>query len=225
MKPFFLVFFLFLMLFIFNCQKQYQKDYQLGYEYLSKGEIEDLEKAINKFDRSIAYALMSLDGKTEALKALGHKLSQAKMYLKAAEAFEKARKIQPTDETIYYYLGLCYANYAQIQIDKNEKKKYISLAENTYLSGEKVNPKDEAILYALGLLYGFLKSEPKLGIKYLKKSVSLEARNVKALFALANLHYQIGNLKPARDYYLEILNHVNKDSEYALKVKKKSRNH
>ena len=219
-KPVFLIFLLTLILMTFNCQKQYQKDYESGYEYLSKGEIKDLEKAIDKFNQSITYTIMALDGKTEALKALGHKLSQAKMYLKAAEAFEQAKKIQPTDVTIYYYMGLCYANYAQIQEGKNEKRKYISLAENTYLSGEKINPKDESILYALGVLYGFFKKEPKLGIKYLKKSILIKPKNVKVLFALANLHYQIGNIKPAQDFYLEILNHVKKDSDYALKVKK-----
>lgn len=205
---------------LYSCQKDYQEDYQAAYDHLSKGEIKDIEKAIDDFDKVILYTMMALDGKSDALRALGHKLVQAEMYLEAANAFEKAREIDPKNVNICYYLGLCYANYAQIEENPPRKKKYIDLAEAAYLSGEKINSENSIILYSLGLLYGFLKADTKMGIKYLRKAVLLEPNNIQVLFALANLHYQMGNIKPARDYYFEILNHVEDDSEYAVNVKK-----
>ena len=200
-------------------EEPYKKNYREAYDHLSHKEVEDIEQALDQFNEVIVYTLKALDGKSSALRALGHKLIQAKMYLEAAECFEKARKIEPTNANIYYYLGLCYANYARITQNPREKKKYLHLAEETYLSGREANPSNASIFYALGILYGFLKADPKKGIQYLDHSLSLEEQNVKCMFALGNLQYRIGNTVSAERHYKNILDLVEKDSQYVERVR------
>jgi len=201
-----------------TCSKPYKKEYKEAVPLRMNDDIPSLEKALKKYNKAIFYAILAMDGKYDTLKALGIKLIQAEMYLEAAKYLEEARALQPGQENIYYYLGLCYANYARITAHREEKERYISLAEKTYMSGLNVKENSPALLYAAGLLYGFIKNEPEKGIQFLSRAAAGDPRDVQTHFALGNLYYQTGNTGAALVHYQKILELAPKDTEQWLKA-------
>lgn len=204
--------FIFLMFFIFMSCSKYKISYKEAYKLKQLGDVESLKESLNKFNDSIRYATMALHGKFEALKVLGLKLIQMEMYLEAAKYFDEAKKIEPTDAKVHYFLGLCYANYAKIEKEPSVRRSYINKAEASYLSGIEADAEHAINFYALGILYGFLKEDTENGIKYLRQSLAKEKRNTDALFAIANLHYRRGEEQAAISYYQKIMNYEDPDS-------------
>ncbi|HMB02009.1 MAG TPA: hypothetical protein VKS21_13575 [Spirochaetota bacterium] len=174
------IFLLFIILWSLNsCSKDYETKYQKAYGYMEKNEIKALEKAVDTFDDAFQAAVASLQGKYDALLALGIKMVQNKMYLQAANLFDKAvkseakyrsnylaaaehfdeaRRIMPLRGEAYYRLGLCYGNYANILSDRKTKKQYIDKAEHTFKTGLNVDRENPDLYYGLGILYIHIKS-------------------------------------------------------------------
>ncbi len=203
--------------FVFSCLRNEQKIYQEAVNFLLKEDIKSLNQAVKKYDETIRYTLLALDGKYKAYKVLGMKLLEHKMYLEASKAFNLARKIDPTGPNIHYYLGLCYANYAEVIFD--ERRKYIDLAEKAYQAGLKQDKNNAIIYYALGVLTGFLKKDLDEGIRLLEIAKTKEPNDLSILFACANLYYQKGFKEIARGYYQKIMQIAPKKSEKWQKAK------
>ena len=215
-------FFFFLSLFLLNSCNKKETEYQALYKQaktLSKemNDIPSMEIAIKKYEELIAYTMMALDGKYYGLKVMGIELIEQRKYLKAIEIFEKMKQIKPEEAVPYYYLGLCYGNYVNlnnhnIQGVKSNLKE-VTLAEQNLLTAQKLSKGDMSVDFALGILYGFVKNNIELGLEYLEIANEKKPKDTQTLFALANLHVQQNEKERAIALYREIIDLSNSKSK------------
>ena len=206
--------------FFTTCTDKTEIAYKQAYKLYSKKQIESLEQAINQFDDIINYSLMAMSGKVDALQALGHKYTQAEMYLQAAKCFEEVVKIAPNSFQSWYFAGLNYANYAKYVRVQKEKDAFYQKSLNYYLTAEQIAPNNASILYGLGLLYGLFLNDYKKAVYYLKKSKNIDQANLSTRFTLAKVYYLNNNNLMAEKEYQSIMDIAEQNSEQFINAKK-----
>ena len=126
--------------------------------------------------------------------------------------FQKAIQIYPTNQNLFYYVGLCAGYMAKASLDYNatgtktttEKYNYLKLAESAYLRAIELEPKYGRALYGLGILYVFELDQSEKAIPHLEKLLSFDTRNFDAMFVLARAYYMQGSYDKAASLYDKI---------------------
>lgn len=157
--------------------------------------IEELKDAIAKYE-SRAADLQLTDSQIGIwYKILGTRYLDNKMYGEALKAFQSALEYYPDNQNIYYYVGVCagYMSHAALDfgaIGSTETKlNYLKLAESAYLQAIKIEDKYVRALYGLGVLYVFELDEPEKAIPHLEKLLTIDTKNIDAMFVLARAYY------------------------------------
>ena len=102
---------------------------------------EELKAAIAKYQTRVADNQLADTQVGVWYKMLAVRYLDAKMYGQALEYFQKAIQFQPTNQNLYYYVGLCAGYMAKASLDykatgaatTTEKYNYLKLAESAYL--------------------------------------------------------------------------------------------
>ena len=172
---------------------------------------------MKEYEEVFLYAVAALDGKYEALKSLGIVLSYDKKFLEAVEVLEQAKLVKSGDSEISYHLGFSYLNLARTVND--EKADFVKRAQREFEQGIVLDQENDAFHYGLGILYGFVLEDFNKAIPYLDKAYALNEKNFNALFALANVHYQQGNVDLAKGFYQEVIDNFPDREDKVAKAK------
>lgn len=192
------------LLVLWECKSGYKQEYQRAYSLFAKKELDSIQKAVEKFDDAIRYAIAALQGKYEALLGLGTKYMELKMYSAATKVFLEASQIKPEDPSVYYFLGLSYANDGGAHFSQKERETLYGFAEKMYKHGELLDPNHLPMQYAMGIFYGLLKNDVSKGLDYLKKVLEKSPLHVDSLFAAGGMYTQLGQWSQAWDCYEKI---------------------
>ena len=157
--------------------------------------VEELKDAIKKYQERVADIQLAQSQIGIWYKMLGTRYIDQKMYGEALKCFQEALKYYPDNQNLYYYVGVCAGYMSHSAMDfgasgsSEVRYNYLRLAEDAYLRAISIEDRYVRALYGLGVLYVFELDEPEKALPYLEKAVSIETRNIDALFVLARAYY------------------------------------
>ena len=171
----------------------------------------ELREAIKKYQDRVADIQLANAQVGIWYKILGTRYLDAKMYGEALKTFQTAIQYYPTNQNLYYYVGVCAGYMAHASLDYNatgsttEKFNYLKLAESAYLRAIELEERYVRALYGLGVLYVFELDDCAKAIPYLEKALTIETKNTDIMFVLARAYYVQQNFDGAVEMYDRII--------------------
>ena len=192
---------------------------------------EDLKAAIARYQNRVADNQLADYQVGIWYKLLAVRYQDAKMYGQALEYFQKAIQFQPTNQNLFYHVGLCAGYMAKASLDYNatgvspttERYNYLRLSESAYLRAIELEPKYVSAIYGIGVLYVFELDQSEKAVPHLEKLISFDTRNFDAMFVLARAYYNLGEFDKAASLYDRIASQTKSEQKKqdALSNKKK----
>ena len=173
--------------------------------------VEELKYAIEKYQKRVADTQLAQSQIGIWYKILGTRYLDTKMYGEALKCFQEALKYYPDNQNLYYYVGVCAGYMSHTALDfggtgSTEKRyNYLKLAESAYLRAITIEERYVRALYGLGVLYVFELEEPQKAIPYLEKALTIDTKNLDAMFVLARAYYSNYEFDKAADMYDKII--------------------
>ena len=173
--------------------------------------VEELKEAIKKYQERVADIQLAQSQIGIWYKMLGTRYIDQKMYGEALKCFQEALKYYPDNQNLYYYVGVCAGYMSHSAMDfgasgsSEVRYNYLRLAEDAYLRAISIEDRYVRALYGLGVLYVFELDEPEKALPYLEKAVSIETRNIDALFVLARAYYSSYEFEKSAAIYDKII--------------------
>jgi len=174
--------------------------------------IEELKDAIGKYKDRVADIQLANSQIGIWYKILGTRYLDTKMYGEALKCFQEALKYYPDNQNLYYYVGVCagYMSHAAMDFggsgSTEVKYNYLKLAEEAYTRAITIEDRYVRALYGLGVLYVFELDEPQKAIPHLEKALSIDTKNIDAMFVLARAYYSSYEFDKSADMYDKIIN-------------------
>ncbi|MCR4742734.1 MAG: tetratricopeptide repeat protein [Treponema sp.] len=174
--------------------------------------IEELKDAIEKYSDRVADIQMANSQIGIWYKILGTRYLDNKMYGEALKSFQKALEFYPDNQNLYYYVGVCagYMSHAALDFggsgSSEVKLNYLKLAEESYLRAIQIEDRYVRALYGLGVLYVFELDEPVKAIPHLEKLLTIDTKNIDAMFVLARAYYSNYEFDKSVEMYDKIIN-------------------
>ena len=213
-KTFFVTAILFTLLLLLSCgvpNKTIIRYQKMEEGVSSPTTVEELKDAIKKYQERVADIQLAQSQIGIWYKILGTRYIDQKMYGEALKCFQEALKYYPDNQNLYYYVGVCAGYMSHSAMDfgasgsSEVRYNYLKLAEDAYLRAISIEERYVRALYGLGVLYVFELDEPEKAIPYLEKTVSIETRNIDALFVLARAYYSIYEFEKSAQVYDKII--------------------
>lgn len=173
--------------------------------------IEELKAAIEKYQDRVADVQLAQSQIGIWYKILGTRYLDNKMYGEALKCFKEALNYYPDNQNLYYYVGVCagYMSHAAMDFGgtgANEiRYNYLKLAEDAYSRAIAIEDRYVRALYGLGVLYVFELDEPAKAIAPLEKLISIDTKNVDAMFVLARAYYSSFEFDKSAQMYDKII--------------------
>jgi tetratricopeptide (TPR) repeat protein len=173
--------------------------------------VAELTDAITKYQRRIEDVLNADTRIGMWYKILAIRYLDTGMYGKALENFRTAIEYYPTNQNLYYYVGVCAGYMAKASLDydatgaSSERGRYLALAESAYLRALELEPRYARSLYGLSILYVFELNEPAKAIPLMERFMEIETKDYDAMFVLARAYYMTGEIEKATAIYDKIL--------------------
>ena len=173
--------------------------------------IEELKDAIEKYEHRVEDVTSAAAQTGIWYKILASRYLDKGMYGEALKYYQKAIEYFPTNQNLYYYIGVCAGYMAKSALDYNatgnfsQKENYLNLAESAYLRALELEPTYVRALYGLGVLYVFDLDESEKAIPLLEKLLTIETRNTDAMMILARAYYENYEFDKAVDLYDKII--------------------
>ena len=173
--------------------------------------VEELKDAIKKYQERVADVQLAQSQIGIWYKILGTRYLDNKMYGEALKAFQEALTYYPDNQNLYYYVGVCAGYMSHAALDYNAsgtnevKYNYLKLAEEAYLRAISIEDRYVRALYGLGVLYVFELDEPEKAIPHLEKALSVDTKNLDAMFVLARAYYSSYEFDKSIEMYDKII--------------------
>ncbi len=173
--------------------------------------IDELKDAISKYEERVADIQLANGQIGIWHKILATRYLDKKMYGEAMKSFQKALEYYPDNQNLYYYVGLCagYMSHASMDFDADgyseKRENYLKLSEDAYLRAIEIEPRYARALYGISVLYVFELGEDEKAIPYLEKLLTIETKNIDAMFVLARAYYMNYEFDKAIGMYDKII--------------------
>ncbi len=173
--------------------------------------VEELKEAIKKYQDRVVDIQLANSQVGIWYKLLATRYLDQKMYGEALKTFQTAIQYYPANQNLYYYVGLCAGYMAKAALDYNatgntaERYNYLKLSESGYLRALELEPRYARALYGIGVLYVFELDDCEKAIPHLEKLLTIEIKNVDAMFILARAYYVTYQYDKAVALYDKIL--------------------
>ena len=188
----------------------------IRYQHLEEGvdsptTVEELKDAIAKYSERVADIQLANSQIGIWYKILGTRYLDTKMYGEALKCFQKALEFYPDNQNLYYYVGVCagYMSHAAMDFSGSgsheTRYNYLKLAEDAYLRAIEIEDRYVRALYGLGVLYVFELEEPEKAIPHLEKALTIDTKNLDAMFVLARAYYSNYEFEKSADMYDKII--------------------
>lgn len=176
--------------------------------------IDELTEAITKYQHRVEDVL-NADIRTGMwYKILAIRYLDNGMYEKALENFRLAVEFYPTNQNLFYYIGVCAGFMAKSSLEYepglNGRDRYLALSESAYLRAIELQGDYVRALYGLSVLYSFELNEPEKAIAMVSRALEIEKKNTDAMFVLARSLYMTGRNEEAAELY-DTISSITKD--------------
>ena len=179
---------------------------------------DEYKEAIAKYEKRVADITLANEQIGIWYKILGSRYIDLKMWGEALSCYQKAIEYYPTNQNLYYYVGVCAGYMAHSALDYDatgstaKKYNYLKLSESAYLRAIAIESRYVRALYGLGVLYVFELDESEKAIPYLKTLLTIDTGHTDAKFVLANAYFRTGDFQASADMYDSIIK-TTKDKE------------
>jgi len=188
----------------------------LRYQKLEEGvsnpsSIEDYKDAIKKYQERVADIQLAQQQIGIWYKILGTKYLDNKMYGEALKCFQSALEFYPDNQNLYYWVGVCAGYMSHQALDfggtgaSTLQYNYLKLAEESYLRAIQIEDRYVRALYGLGVLYVWELEEPAKAIPHLEKLLTIDTKNIDAMFLLASAYYSDYEFDKSAQMYDKII--------------------
>lgn len=188
----------------------------LRYQKLEEGvsnptTVDELKDAIKKYGERAADIQLANGQIGIWYKILGTRYIDQKMYGEALKCFQEALKFYPDNQNLYYYVGVCAGYMSHSAMDfgasgsSEVKYNYLKLAEEAYLRAISIEDHYVRALYGLGVLYVFELDESEKAIPHLEKALTIDTKNIDAMFVLARAYYSTYEFDKSAQVYDKII--------------------
>ncbi|MCR5400928.1 MAG: tetratricopeptide repeat protein [Treponema sp.] len=173
--------------------------------------IEELEEAIEKYQKRVQDIQLAQTQTGVWYKILGTRYLDNKMYGEALKCFQTALEYYPNNQNLYYYVGICasYMSHAAMDFEargsSEKKKNYLKLAETSFLRALEIEPRYARVLYSLGVLYVFELDDCQKALPYLEKLLTIEKKHIDGMMVLARAYYVTGEFDKSVQMYDKII--------------------
>lgn len=177
----------------------------------SPNTIDELKDAISKYEERVADIQLANSQIGIWHKILATRYLDKKMYGEALKSFQKALEYYPDNQNLYYYVGLCagYMSHASMDFDADgyseKRENYLKLSEDAYSRAIEIEPRYARALYGLSVLYLFELGEDEKAVPLLEKLLTIETKNIDAMFLLARAYYMTYEFDKAIGMYDKII--------------------
>ncbi len=174
-------------------------------EKLSQKRIEEIKKGIKKYQKEVEKKVEATGQLGIYYKMLAVRYMEAGMYLEAYESLKEALAIYPENPILFYLSGINAARFYKSRVEKEEKDLWLEKAEALYRRALELDPVYVDALYGLAVFLTFEKTELEETVSLLNEILSLEKKNIEAMFLLSNVYYRLGHLEEAIETYDRIV--------------------
>lgn len=177
----------------------------------SPNTIEELEAAVAKFEKRVLDISEANSQIGIWYKMIATRYLDKQMYNEALKALEKAVLYYPTNQNLYYFIGVSAGFMAKASLDfeangsRVKAEYYLKLSESAYKRAIELEPTYVRSLYGLSVLYLFDLNEAEKAIPLLQKVLSIETKHYDAMFLLARAYYMSYEFEKALDVYDKII--------------------
>jgi cytochrome c-type biogenesis protein CcmH/NrfG len=96
-----------------------------------------------------------------------------------------------------------------------KQKEYTALAESSYKRALELEPTNTRALYGLSVLYAFELDQGEKAIPLLEKLLTIDTKNIDAMFVLARAYYMDYDFQKAVDMYDSIIKYTSSETSRA----------
>lgn len=173
--------------------------------------IEELKDAISKYEKRVEDIVGAQSQTGIWYKILATRYIDKAMYGEALDALRAAIQYYPSNQNLFYYVGVCAGYMAKATLDfgggdyNAEKERYLALAESGYKRALEIQPDYSRAMYGLGVLYTFEMNQPENAVPLLENFLSMQTKDVNGMFVLARAYYMTGLYDEAVTLYDKII--------------------
>lgn len=137
-------------------------------------------------------------------KMLALEYIELKMYGPALDALKEALEISPVNRVLFYYAGVCSAQMSKTTPDPETRDRYLRDADFYYTRAIELKNNYVDALYAQAVLYAFEMDRLLEAESLLEEVLRYSGANTQAMFLLARINVQLGDVDRAIELYEEI---------------------
>jgi tetratricopeptide (TPR) repeat protein len=163
--------------------------------------IEELRKGIARYRKEAERTVEATAQIGVYYKLLALQYMQRQMYGEAYDSLQEAVRIHPENPILFYYSAVCAARMSQAQLAGDAGQKWLERAESLYRRALSLDPGYVDALYGLSVLLVYELDRPEEAEALLKRILTIQERNLDALFLLGNVYYRLGRLEEALETY------------------------
>lgn len=157
--------------------------------------VEELQDAIRKYQERVADIQLANQEIGIWYKMLGTRYLDNRMYGQALEAFQNALQYYPTNQNLYYYVGVCAGYMSHTAMDfkgngSNEiRYNYLKLAVDAYTRALDIDNNYERAWYGLGVIYEYELDEHVKAVDCFEHALEISTQSIDTMFNLARAYY------------------------------------
>ncbi|OHD25234.1 MAG: hypothetical protein A2Y38_08980 [Spirochaetes bacterium GWB1_59_5] len=168
--------------------------------------VEEIKGAIAKYGDEVEKTAVAMEKVGNYWRLLAVKYLEKGLYGDAYDAALKALRHYPEASGLYYVAGLSSAFLsktasAEVGGGVQSRAAWLLAAENSYKRSLEIDPKNTKSLYGLAVLYSFELDNHEAALPHIEKYLSIDTKNVDAMFVKARALYGAGRLQESVDAY------------------------
>jgi tetratricopeptide (TPR) repeat protein len=171
---------------------------------VTEEKIKELEQKISELKKDVERTIEATYDLAVYNKMLALEYIELEMYGPALEALRKAIEISPANRLLFYYAGVCSAQMSKSTNLETERKRYLEDAEFYYSRAIELKNNYVEALFGLAVIYVFELDRPLDAKGLLEDVLRYSSSNTQAMFLLARVNVQLGDVETAIDLYERI---------------------
>ncbi len=166
---------------------------------------QEFEAEKQRLEAKIQDLRKEVEARVTATANLGLHYYGNEMYEYALQSFTEAMRVSPTNALLFYYSGVSAAYVAKTRVDAGERAAWFGTAEAYYRRAVEIEPTLVRALYGYAVLLEFELERPWDAKPLLERILVVEKKNFDAMFVLARVHYELGEISLAVQLYRRIV--------------------
>jgi len=172
--------------------------------------VEEIKDAIAKYGNEVEKTAVAMEKVGNYWRLLSVKYLEKGLYGDAYDASLKALRHYPDATGLYYVAGVSAAflsKTASVEVGGGAQSRaaWLLASESAYKRSLEIDPRNAKSLYGLAVLYTFELENHEAALPLIEKYLTIDTKNIDAMFLRARALYGAGRLQESADAYDRII--------------------